>query len=105
MCGQFAVQRRVQLEQSVARYLEQLDTCRPAGRSETIEPKKTRLKEKPTKLKSEMAKPSWGHSIRDFGEDGEHPLAPKLPVSDESDVPEILDGRGAAGGAVSEGAA
>jgi transposase len=48
--------RRTQLEQSVARYLAQLDTADRQERSETIELKKTRLKEKLTKLKSEMAK-------------------------------------------------
>src|SRR5215472_16411715 len=45
-----------QLEQSVARYLAQLDTADRQEPSETIELKKTRLKEKLTKLKSEMAK-------------------------------------------------
>jgi transposase len=48
--------RRTQLEQSVARYLAQLDTADRQERSETIELKKTRLKEKLTKLQSEMAK-------------------------------------------------
>jgi hypothetical protein len=48
--------RRTQLEQSVARYLAQLDTADRQEQSETIELKKTRLKEKLTKLKSEMAK-------------------------------------------------
>jgi Transposase DDE domain len=48
--------RRTQLEQSVARYLAQLDTADRQEASETIELKKTRLKEKLTKLKSEMAK-------------------------------------------------
>jgi transposase len=48
--------RRTQLEQSVARYLAQLDTANRQEPSETIELKKTRLKEKLTKLKSEMAK-------------------------------------------------
>jgi transposase len=48
--------RRTQLEQSVARYLAQLDTADRQEPSETIELKKTRLKEKLTKLKSEMAK-------------------------------------------------
>ena len=48
--------RRTQLEQSVARYLAQLDTADRREPSETIELKKTRLKEKLTKLKSEMAK-------------------------------------------------
>jgi hypothetical protein len=47
--------RRTQLEQSVARYLAQLDTTDRQERSETIELKKTRLREKLTKLKSEMA--------------------------------------------------
>ena len=50
------VERRTQLEQSVARYLAQLDTADRQEASETIELKKTRLKEKLTKLKSEMAK-------------------------------------------------
>src|SRR5215813_12280575 len=48
--------RRTQVEQSVARYLAQLDTADRQERSATIEPKKTRLREKLTKLKSEMAK-------------------------------------------------
>jgi translation elongation factor P/translation initiation factor 5A len=48
--------RRTQLEQSVGRYLAQLDTADRQEASETIELKKTRLKEKLTKLKSEMAK-------------------------------------------------
>jgi hypothetical protein len=47
--------RRTLLEQSVARYLAQLDTTDRQERSETIELKKTRLREKLTKLKSEMA--------------------------------------------------
>jgi translation elongation factor P/translation initiation factor 5A len=48
--------RRTQLEQSVGRYLAQLDTADRQEPSETIELKKTRLKEKLTKLKSEIAK-------------------------------------------------
>jgi hypothetical protein len=48
--------RRTKLEQSVARYLAQVDTADRQERSETIELKKTRLREKLTKLKSEMAK-------------------------------------------------
>ena len=48
--------RRTQLEQSVARYLARLDTADRQEHSETIELKKTRLNEKLTKLKSEMAK-------------------------------------------------
>jgi hypothetical protein len=44
------------LEQSVGRYLAQLDTADRQEPSETIELKKTRLKEKLTKLKSEMTK-------------------------------------------------
>ena len=48
--------RRTQLEQSVARYPAQLDTADRQERSETIELKKTRLREKLTKLKSKMAK-------------------------------------------------
>jgi hypothetical protein len=39
--------RRTQLEQSVARYLAQLDTADRQERSETIEMKNTRLREKP----------------------------------------------------------
>src|ERR1700751_2699379 len=51
------VERRgTQLEQSVARYLAQLDTADRQEPSETIELKKKSLKEKLTKLKSEMAK-------------------------------------------------
>ena len=48
--------RRTQLEQSVARYLAQLDTADRQEPSETIKLKKTRLNEKLTRLKSEMAK-------------------------------------------------
>jgi hypothetical protein len=48
--------RRTQLEQSVARYLAQLDTADRQEQLETIELKRTRLKEKLTKLKSEMVK-------------------------------------------------
>jgi transposase len=48
--------RRTQLEQSVARYLSQLDTADRQDPSETVELKKTHLKEKLEKLKSEMAK-------------------------------------------------
>jgi transposase len=48
--------RRMQLEQSVARYLSQLDTADRQEPSETVELKKTHLKEKLEKLKSEMAK-------------------------------------------------
>jgi len=44
------------LEQSVARYLAQLDTADRQEPSETIKLKKTRLNEKLTRLKSEMAK-------------------------------------------------
>jgi len=47
--------RRTQLEQSVARYLAQLDTADRQEPSETIKLKKTRLNEKLTRLKSEMA--------------------------------------------------
>jgi len=46
---------RTRLEQSVARYLAQLTADRQE-QSETIELKKPRLREKLTKLKSEMAK-------------------------------------------------
>ena len=48
--------RRTQLEQSVARYLSQLDTADRQEPSETVELKKTHLKEKLENLKSEMAK-------------------------------------------------
>ena len=48
--------RRTQLEESVARYLAQLDTADRQEPSESIELKKTYLKEKLEKLKSEMAK-------------------------------------------------
>jgi transposase len=48
--------RRTQLEQSVSRYLSQLDTADRQDPSETVELKKTHLKEKLEKLKSEMAK-------------------------------------------------
>jgi transposase len=48
--------RRTQLEESVARYLAQLDTADRQEPSESIELKKTHLKEKLEKLKSEMQK-------------------------------------------------
>src|SRR5215510_4520404 len=48
--------RRTQLEESVSRYLSQLDTADRQDPSETIELKKTHLKEKLEKLQSEMAK-------------------------------------------------
>jgi transposase len=48
--------RRTQLEQSVARYLSQLDTADRQEPSETVELKKANLKEKLEKLQSEMAK-------------------------------------------------
>ena len=48
--------RRKQLEQSVSRYLSQLDTADLQEPSETITLKKPRLKDKLEKLKSEMAK-------------------------------------------------
>ena len=47
--------RRAQLEESVARYLSQLDTADRHEPSETIALKTTRLKEKLVKLKEEMA--------------------------------------------------
>ena len=46
--------RRTQLEESVARYLSQLDTADRQEPSETLALKTTRLKEKFTKLESEM---------------------------------------------------
>jgi hypothetical protein len=48
--------RRTQLEESVARYLAQLDTADRQEPSEAIELKKTHLEEKLEKLKSEMQK-------------------------------------------------
>lgn len=48
--------RRKQLEESVARYLSQLDTADLHEPSETIELKKTYIKEKLEKLKAEMGK-------------------------------------------------
>jgi transposase len=48
--------RRTQLEENVARYLAQLDTADRQEPSDTIELKKTHLKEKLEKLKSEMQK-------------------------------------------------
>jgi transposase len=48
--------RRTQLEESVARYLAQLDTADRQDPSESIELKKTHLREKLEKLKSEMQK-------------------------------------------------
>jgi transposase len=48
--------RRTQLEESVARYLAQLDTADRQEPSESIELKKTHLKEKLEKLQSEMQK-------------------------------------------------
>src|SRR5450432_3238230 len=46
--------RRAQIEESVTRYLEQLDTADRQEPSETLVLKKTRLKEKLAKLESEM---------------------------------------------------
>ena len=48
--------RRTQLEESVARYLSQLDTADRQEPSEALAAKATRLKEKLAKLKEEMAK-------------------------------------------------
>jgi transposase len=48
--------RRAQLEQSVARYLSQLDTADRHEPTEALATKTERLKEKLTKLKAEMAK-------------------------------------------------
>ena len=48
--------RRAQLEESVARYLSQLDTADRQEPTETLAVKVTRLKEKLTKLKEEMGK-------------------------------------------------
>ena len=48
--------RRKQLEESVSRYLSQLDTADRQHPSETLTLKKVRIKEKLEKLKSEMAK-------------------------------------------------
>ena len=48
--------RRKQLEESVSRYLSQLDTADLQDPSETLTLKKARIKEKLEKLKSEMAK-------------------------------------------------
>jgi transposase len=48
--------RKTQLEQSVARYMDQLDTADRQEPSETITLKKTRLTEKLAKLKEETAK-------------------------------------------------
>jgi transposase len=48
--------RRVQLEQSVARYLSQLDTADRQEPTEALAMKVTRLKEKLSKLKEEMGK-------------------------------------------------
>jgi transposase len=48
--------RRKQLEESVSRYLSQLDTADRQDPSETLRLKKVRIKEKLEKLQSEMAK-------------------------------------------------
>jgi hypothetical protein len=48
--------RRAQLEESVARYLSQLDTADRQGPTEALAAKVTRLTEKLTKLKEEMGK-------------------------------------------------
>ena len=48
--------RRKQLEESVSRYLSQLDTADLQDPSETLTLKKARMKEKLEKLKWEMAK-------------------------------------------------
>src|SRR5262252_5391379 len=51
-----AERRRAQLEESVARYLSQLDTADRQEPTEALATKTERLKEKLTKLKAEMAK-------------------------------------------------
>jgi hypothetical protein len=48
--------RRAQLEESVARYLSQLDTADRQEPTEALAAKATRLTEKLTKLKEEMGK-------------------------------------------------
>jgi hypothetical protein len=48
--------RRAQLEESVARYLSQLDTADRQAPTEALAAKVTRLTEKLTKLKEEMSK-------------------------------------------------
>src|SRR5215210_2967654 len=48
--------RRAQLEESVARYLSQLDTADRQEPTEALDAKVTRLTEKLTKLKEEMGK-------------------------------------------------
>jgi len=48
--------RRTQLEESVARYLAQLDTADRREPSETLELKKTRIKERLENLAVEIAK-------------------------------------------------
>jgi hypothetical protein len=48
--------RRKQLEESISRYLSQLDTADLQDPSETLTLKKARIKEKLEKLQSEMAK-------------------------------------------------
>ena len=48
--------RRAQLEESVARYLSQLDTAERQEPTEALAAKVSRLKEKLTKLKDEMGK-------------------------------------------------
>jgi len=48
--------RRTQLEESVARYLAQLDTADRQEPSETLELKKTRIKERLENLADEIAK-------------------------------------------------
>jgi transposase len=48
--------RRTQLEESVARYLAQLDTADRQEPSEKLELKKPRIKERPANLTVEMAK-------------------------------------------------
>jgi len=48
--------RRTQLEESVARYLAQLDTADRQEPSETLELKKTRIKERLENLAVEIAK-------------------------------------------------
>ena len=46
--------RMAQIEESVGRYLQQLDSADRQGPSEVLETKTTRLKEKIAKLKEEM---------------------------------------------------
>ena len=69
--------RRAQLEESVARYLSQLDTADRQEPTEALAAKVTRLNEKLTKLKEEM-----GIEVVERGEDLTHRPKALEPVEE-----------------------